>query len=125
MRIFRASGSKKHRKLRKQHSLLTSKPPLMETIPSIGSELAASDQFEIIVATRRDNNNNDASGGEPRRKTKNGFFSYFSSDNDDSTMSSITTIEYGGFFQNHTSNNNKRSYSIKHATNAADRKSVV
>ena len=119
MRIFRV-GSNKHRKLRRQHSLLASKqqhPLPIDSIPSIGSELAASDQFEIVVARRE----NDGPGEQQpqRKKTRSGgFFSYFSSDNDDSTVSSITTVEYGGFFHtNHGSS--KRQYSIHHATSAA------
>ena len=120
MRIFRV-GSNKHRKLRRQHSLLASKqqqhPLPIDSIPSIGSELAASDQFEIVVARRE----NDGPGEQQpqRKKTRSGgFFSYFSSDNDDSTVSSITTVEYGGFFRtNHSSS--KRQYSIHHATSAA------
>lgn len=105
MRIFRVGS--KNRKLRKQNSFASKQQPI-ETIPSIGSELAASDQFEIVVA-RRENDVN----GEHRRKPKSGFLSYFSSDNDDSTVSSITTVEYGGFFHN------KRPYYIHNATNAA------
>lgn len=105
MRIFRVGS--KNRKLRKQNSFASKQQPI-ESIPSIGSELAASDQFEIVVA-RRDND----VPGDHRRKTKGGFFSYFSSDNDDSTVSSITTVEYGGFFHS------KRPYSIHNATNAA------
>lgn len=121
MRIFRV-GSNKHRKLRRQHSLLASKqqqhPLPIDSIPSIGSELAASDQFEIVVARRE----NDGPGEQQpqRKKTRSGgFFSYFSSDNDDSTVSSITTVEYGGFFRTNHSSSSKRQYSIHHATSAA------
>ena len=109
MRIFRVGS--KNRKLRKQNSF-ASRQPAIENIPSIGSELAASDQFEIVVARRE----NDVNGEKHRRKPHNksgGFLSYFSSDNDDSTVSSITTVEYGGFFHS------KRPYYIHNATNAA------
>jgi hypothetical protein len=91
MRIFKVGS--KTRKIRKQNSL-TSRQQI-EPIPSIGSELAASDQFEILVSKKTSaitlNN-------EHRRKNKGSILGYFGSDNDDSTVSSITTVEYGGFF---------------------------
>jgi hypothetical protein len=105
MRIFRVGS--KSRKLRKQNSF-ASRQQLVEPIPSIGSELAASDQFEILVSAKDSGLNS-----EHRRKNKSSsFLSYFSSENDDSTVSSLTTGEYGFF-------HNKKPY-YYNATNAAD-----
>jgi hypothetical protein len=108
MRIFRVGS--KSRKVRKQNSFTSKQQQQQQvvTIPSIGSDLAASDQFEILVAKKETNVT-----GELRKKSKGSFLSYFGSDNDDSTVSSITTLEYGGFFQS------KKSYNIRSATNAA------
>jgi hypothetical protein len=94
--------------------LITSnyKSPI-ETVPSIGSELAASDQFEIVVSSRRDTDR-PGSSEQRRGKIKNGFFAFFTSDQDDSTVSSITTVEYGGGFFH-----GKRTYSIHKVTHAA------
>jgi hypothetical protein len=95
MRLFRQVGGSKRRNRRKNASSRSAFG--VETgAASIGSELAASDQFEILVARRPTGS---IVNQEHRRKNKNGFLSYFSSENDDSTVSSITTGEYGGFFQ--------------------------
>jgi hypothetical protein len=94
MRLFRQVRGSKRRQRRKQ-------PSSRSTVgvdpgeASIGSELAASDQFEILVANKAAGS---ISNHENKRKNKSGFLGYFSSDNDDSTVSSITTGDYGGFF---------------------------
>ena len=93
MGIFRNVGRSKRRKKRSQ---TPTRPSVDAGGASIGSELAASDQFEILVANKAAGS---ASNNDHRRKNKNSLFSYFSSDNDDSTVSSITTGDYGGFFQ--------------------------
>jgi hypothetical protein len=95
MRLFRQLGGSNRRNRRKQATLLQT-GGVDPAEASIGSELAASDQFEILVANKAAGS---ISNHEHRRKKQNSFLSYFSSENDDSTVSSITTGDYGGFFQ--------------------------
>jgi hypothetical protein len=87
MRLFKSSSGRQRTHAK---SLVPSSPPphLIESMSSIGSELADSDQFEIVV--RKKPVAKDATVTSSKVKHSTTLFSYFSKDNDDSTVSSIT-----------------------------------
>lgn len=99
MRIFKSYSGRRNASSKSKHQQNQLAQNEIEPIDSIGSELAASDQFDIVVlkkylsssaAAEKNNTNGPLKHGRQTKNSGGTIMSYFSSDNDDSTVSSIT-----------------------------------